>query len=106
MQSIRSHPRLLMAGALLMVLMGLLALSAASALAQPAAPSASYDMTWDVFASGGTTMTSANFRMLSTAGQPLTAVSESASYDLKSGYWYGLQNVLRRVFLPLLDRNP
>ena len=106
MQSIRSHPRLLIAGALLLVLMGLLALTAASALAQPAAPSADYGMTWDVFASGGTTMSSANFRMLSTAGQPLTTVSTSTGLRLKSGYWYGLQDVVRRVFMPLLNRNP
>ena len=105
MENIRSHPRLFIAGALLMVLVGMLVLTTAGALAQPAAPTAGYGLTWDVFANGSTTMTSMHFRMQSTAGQPLTAVSTSTVLRLKSGYWYGLQDVVRRVFMPLLNRN-
>jgi hypothetical protein len=105
MQRIRNHPRIFIVGALLLALVGLMALTAAGVLAQSAAPSAGYSLTWDVLANGGTTMSSAHFRMQSTAGQPLTAVSTSGDLRLKSGYWYGLQDVLRRVFLPLLDRN-
>jgi hypothetical protein len=104
MEKIRNHPRIFMAGVLLLILVGLLSITAVGALARPAEPEANYGLTWDVFASGGTTMSSANFRMLSTAGQPLTAVSTSTHLSLKSGYWYGLQDVVRRLFLPLLNR--
>ena len=103
MHKIRSHPRLFMASALLLILVGLLAITAAGALAKPAEPTADYGMTWDVFANGGVTMTSANYRMLSTAGQPLTAASTSANLELKSGYWYAFQSVLRRIFMPQLN---
>jgi len=104
MEKIRSHPPIIMAGVLLLILVSLLVLTAAGALAQPAQPEANYGMTWDVFASGGATMSSTHYRMLSTAGQPLTAVSASANRSLKSGYWYAFQDVVRRVFMPLLNR--
>jgi hypothetical protein len=104
MEKIRNHPRIFFAGALLLILFSLLALTAVGALARPTEPEANYGMTWDVFASGGTTMSSTHYRMLSTAGQPLTAVSTSTNRSLKSGYWYGLQDVVRRLFLPLVNR--
>lgn len=105
MEKTRKHSRIFMMGGLLLILILLLSLTAAVALARPAEPEADYGLTWDVFASGGTTASSANFRMLSTAGQPLTGVSTSADYSLNSGYWYGLQDVLRRIFMPLLNRD-
>lgn len=105
MEKIRKHPRIFMAGTLLLIVVVLLSLSAAAVLAQPSGPVANYGMTWDVFASGGVTMSSAHFRMMSTAGQPLTAISTSANHSLKSGYWQGLQEVIRRVFVPMLYRD-
>jgi hypothetical protein len=56
-----------------------------SALAQS---SASYELTKSVLSGGGTTSTSASYSLTGTFGQPSpVAVSDSASYNLGSGFW-------------------
>ena len=80
----------------------LLVAAVVAALAlEPAAPAAT-DLSWKVIASGGATMSSPNYTMLSTAGQPVTGTSSSANYAVLSGYWYGFQEFVRTLFLPLV----
>jgi hypothetical protein len=62
--------------------------------------SASYDLTWDVVASGGETLTSSSYQVMATVGQPALGTTTSTSYNLKSGYW--LLDLLREIFLPLI----
>ena len=96
----RQWKRLLMIGLVVTVMLFVAAVVAALAL-EPAAPAAT-DLSWKVIASGGTTMSSPNYTMLSTAGQPVTGTSSSANYAVLSGYWYGFQEFVRTLFLPLV----
>ena len=82
------------------LLLFIAAVVAALAL-EPAAPTA-FGIDWKVVASGGATMSSPNYTMLSTAGQPATGTSSSANYAVLSGYWYGFQEFVRTLFLPLV----
>ncbi len=65
--------------------------------------SASYDLTWDVVASGGETLTSSSYELMATAGQPALGTITSASYNLKSGYW--LLDLIRKIFLPIIMKS-
>ena len=51
---------------------------------------------------GGATMSSANYLMLSTAGQPVSGTAASGNYSLLSGYWYGFQDFVRTILLPAI----
>jgi hypothetical protein len=62
--------------------------------------SASYDLTWDVAASGGETLTSSSYKVMATVGQPALGTITSTSYNLKSGYW--LLDLIRELFLPII----
>ncbi|UCC79633.1 MAG: hypothetical protein JSW64_15435 [Candidatus Zixiibacteriota bacterium] len=61
----------------------LLMLISSSALAQ------NYQIDWYVIASGGGQMSSTNFNVNGTVGQPIIGTSSSASYTIESGYWVG-----------------
>jgi ABC-type nitrate/sulfonate/bicarbonate transport system permease component len=108
MSTKRKRLRKLLAGSVLIAILGLLFMTAAVALAQPgpaepAEPQA-FGLTWDVVASGGTSMSSAHYIMQSTAGQGVVGQSSSVGFGLHSGYWYGIRNYINRVFMPMLRR--
>lgn len=48
-----------------------------------------YQIDWYVIASGGGEMSSTNYRVNGTAGQPITGTSSSPGYIVESGYWVG-----------------
>ncbi len=89
---------------LIVLVIGLLlfvgAVVAALAL-EPAAPAAT-DLSWQVIASGGATMSSSSYTLLSTTGQPVAGAAGGANYSLLSGYWYGFQEFVRTVLLPII----
>ena len=88
----------------LVLVLALLLVAAVAALAlEPAAPAAT-TMTWDVVASGGATLSSSSYTMLSTAGQPVTGTMSGDNYSLLSGYWQGLQEIVRNLFMPFISR--
>lgn len=55
-------------------------------------------ITWDVIASGGATMSSGSFILLSTTGQPIAGPSSGTEHTLLSGYW---QAFVDKVLLPI-----
>lgn len=71
--------------------------------AGPAMSSASYNLDWDVTASGGGEMSSSSFTIKSTAGQAALGNKSSASYGEESGFW--VLDFIRDLFLPLIMRN-
>ena len=82
--------------------LSLLLLSAPAVAQQPATPqqtSLSWDVTWNVVGSGGTTMSSSSYTVLSTTGQPVAGPASGDTYTLHSGYW---QEFLYRILLPLI----
>ena len=90
----------------LLVVALLLVVAVVAALAlEPAAPMAT-DLSWQVIASGGQTMSGPSFTMLSTAGQPVAGAAGSANHTLLSGFWYGLQETVRQLLLPFITGNP
>jgi len=106
---IRDHKILLVLSILIVVLMAVIgSTSTARAEKQVLQPvpvgvrmtSASYDLTWDVVASGGDTLTSSSYKLMATVGQPALGTITSTSYNLKSGYW--LLDLIRRIFLPII----
>jgi len=59
------------------------------ALMVPVAAAQNYQIDWYVIASGGGEMSSTNFNINGTVGQPIIGTSSSASYIVESGYWVG-----------------
>lgn len=100
----RTWKRLTVIGLLVLVLLFAAAVVAALAL-EPAAPAAT-DLSWQVVASGGTTMSSTSYTLLSTTGQPVAGAASSANYSLLSGYWYGFQEFVRSLLLPFIIGSP
>lgn len=100
----RTWKRLLLIVTVALLLLFVAAVVAALAL-EPAAPAAT-DLSWQVIASGGQTMSSASFTMLSTSGQPVTGTASGASYTVLSGYWYGFQEFIRTLLMPFIVGNP
>ena len=63
----------------------------ASTQARPQPTSASYGYTWDVIGDGSTTMSSAHYQIVGTAGQPVIGQNAtSASYRVEHGFWTGV----------------
>lgn len=94
---------MLLAGGLLLAGMLLvLALAVAPTAAELGPTSASYDLSWDVIANGGTTMSSGSYIMLSTSGQAVVGEASSSSNTLLSGYWHGVSDFIYEVLLPLI----
>ncbi|MFC1997940.1 hypothetical protein ACFLXI_10130 [Chloroflexota bacterium] len=92
-------------GVLLVGAAALLAFSVMSAAAEPLPDSPNFSFTWDVVGSGGTTMSSASYTVLSTTGQPVVGVTLSENHTLQSGYWTGIKEWIYEIFLPLLMKN-
>ena len=86
------------------MLLFVVAVAAALAL-EPAAPAATA-LSWQVIASGGQTMSSSSYTMMSTAGQPVAGAAEGANHTLLSGFWYGFQETVRRLLLPFITGSP
>ena len=57
---------------------------------------------WNVSASGGGTISSTNFRLSSTIGQPVIGNFNSAEYEHRAGFW---QELIFRIFLPIITKN-
>ncbi len=55
----------------------------------PVVSAQNYSVDWYVIASGGGEMSSTNFNVNGTVGQPIIGTSSSASYIVESGYWVG-----------------
>lgn len=100
----RTWKRVIIVGLVVALLLFAAAVVAALAL-EPAAPAAT-ELNWQVVASGGTTMNSASYMMMSTTGQPVTGEISGSSYSLLSGYWHGFQGFVRSVLLPFIVGNP
>jgi hypothetical protein len=70
----------------------------------PAAPmsqSAHYNLSWDAIGSGGGVISSPNYRLRHTIGQPSVGDMNAPNYAIHAGYW---QWFYRKVFLPLILR--
>lgn len=95
--------RLLLGGLLVVVVVFVGAVALAILLPAPAAaaPTAT-DLTWQVVASGGQTMSSTSYTMLSTSGQPVAGPASSSSYSLLSGFWQSFQAAIQEIFLPVI----
>lgn len=100
----RLYVALLIIGVVLIGAVALFVLSVVSAVAEPLPDSPNFSYTWDVVGSGGTTMTSTSYTVLSTTGQPVVGETSSAGYTLQSGYWAGVKEWIYRIFLPLVLR--
>jgi hypothetical protein len=91
-----------------MLLTLLLALTLTLATTILAQTSPSFDLEWNVIASGGGESTSASYRVEGTVGQSVASQleSNSAGYVVTSGYWSadtGLSGA--RLYLPIVYRN-
>ena len=84
------------------------------ALASPAQPtalqpaavtgaSANYQISWDVNANGGETMSSASYTMLSTTGQVVDTTMGGSTYTMKNGFWHGVFRAFK-LFLPMITK--
>ncbi len=62
----------------------------------------SYQIKWDAIGSGAATMSSTNYIVMATVGQPAIGEMTSDNYRLGSGYWYQFLEWLS--FLPLTLR--
>lgn len=92
----------------LVLLLGLLGV-ALVVLPVLAGSSANYAIPWEVIGRGGNEMSSTNYGIKSTTGQPIIGPSTSGSYRLGAGYWYGKGPVeipaLYEIFLPIIPRD-
>ncbi|MFO7664038.1 MAG: hypothetical protein R6X18_15795 [Chloroflexota bacterium] len=95
----RKRSRIVITG--LLVLLLLFVGAVVAALAAPAAPT-NFDLSWQVLAGGGSTMSSSSFMLMSTTGQPVAGPASSASYSLMSGYWQSFQELVRTILLPII----
>lgn len=60
---------------------------------------------WSVIATGGSVMTSTHFNLSATIGQNLTGTQNSTSFGSCSGFWCGIGDFIRKLFLPLTLQN-
>ena len=74
------------------------------AQAEPDMAPNGFDIRWDVVANGGSTMHSSSYIMQSTIGQNAVVAMHSAHYKVNNGYWTGMWERLKRIFLPLYRR--
>lgn len=69
-----------------------------------AGASTHYALTSDVLATGGQPISSANYSIVSTVGQPLIGSNGTVTYSACSGYWCEI--ITRNdVYLPLILKN-
>ena len=98
----RKYTRWIVVGAGLIGAWVFLALLVTAATAEPLSASDSFEITWDVIANGGSTMSSDSFNLVSTSGQAYVGETSSASYSLTSGFWSYWVSYVRDVFMPLI----
>jgi hypothetical protein len=67
--------------------------------------STSYDLTWNVIAGGGGSISSTSYAINSTIGQPVVGASESENYRTEAGFWGGALAVEYRIYLPIVLKN-
>lgn len=97
----------LIAGLLLTGLVTALATPALAAQPMPQSPmisSQSYQLNWDAVSSGGSTMQGATFTMYSTTGQNVVSTMTGSTYTMKNGFWHGVFENIRKVFLPIITK--
>ncbi len=63
--------------------------------------SGQYAINWSVVGAGGGPVVSSNYGLESTAGQIAVGQSDSASYDLCTGYWCEAA-IEYKIYLPLV----
>jgi hypothetical protein len=63
-----------------------------------------YEVPWDAYSSGGEQMESANYKMISTAGQEMVGGTSSDAYQIGAGFWTTTEEDQLTVFLPLVLR--
>lgn len=100
----RRWKRLVLIGLVIGLLLFVAAVVAALAL-EPAVPAAA-DLSWQVIAAGGSTMSSSSYTLLSTTGQPVAGTVSGTDHTLLSGYWYGFQQFVWTVLLPVVMGAP
>ena len=61
-----------------------------------------YEVGWDAYSSGGEEMESANFKIISTAGQEMVGGTSSDAYQIGAGFWTTTTEDPLSVFLPLV----
>jgi hypothetical protein len=66
-----------------------------------------YEIPWDAYSSGGEQMASANYKMISTAGQELVGGTSSDSYQVGAGFWTSTTEDVESydAYLPLVLGN-
>ncbi len=74
--------------------------SSSFAQAEPEMAPSGFDIRWDVVANGGNTMRSNSYIMQSTTGQNAVIEMSSTHYRLNNGYWRGMWERLKYIFLP------
>jgi len=67
--------------------------------------SAHFNLDWSVIGSGGGTFSSAHFRMNSTVGQPAAGLTNNSHYKACSGFWCGIGEFIRKIFVPITFLN-
>ena len=78
--------------------------SSASALAGPPLGSPHYQLNWNVTANGGGTVTSPHYQVSATVGQPATGISDSANFEVCSGFWCKVLAIFD-IHLPVVNKN-
>lgn len=58
-----------------------------------------FAINWSVIGAGGGEMSSSNYQLNTTVGQPITGNSSSTTFAHHAGYW---QNWFFNIFLPLI----
>jgi hypothetical protein len=97
----------------LFALIGLLAIVLAAGLlalapTAGAEPSVTYDLSWSTIDGGGGTSTgtgpNGTYSLSGTVGQPDAGTLSSPTYTLAGGFWAGVFDALKRLFLPVVVR--
>ena len=63
-----------------------------------------YQIPWDVYASGGGRMSSDNYSMNGTAGQPTVGSTSGDNGKIGAGFWTVFAETIFEIFLPLVVR--
>ena len=89
---------------LMVLTLALLVGGAPFGFAQGAPCAVSYDIPWDAMTGGTEQMGSTNYMMYGTAGQAVAESSDSDSFQLGVGFWYGVAAEYK-IYLPVVLRS-
>ncbi len=89
-------------GSMVLVSAATLTVTPNEATASAAPEGTNFQIKWDAVGSGAATMSSTNYIVMATVGQPAIGEMTSDNYRLGSGYWYQFLEWLS--FLPLTIR--